>query len=431
MPISMPVSSNFQSIIEAQAQQDKKRSASLWLSRFRKNAHEKFAQLSAPTMRSEEYRYTSMKEVVSTVYDSVAQSGVSVNYAPYVSSSEHRYVFVDGKLAKTENPTTQAEVGSLFGSLDSDLLQQSLTRSLAGGYFQQLNNMCFSDGAYVSVPAGATLSAPIHLLYISTTPNLPVFYRNIVELQAGSHAKIIETHLGADSAVRHFTNACTQLVLQPNADCLYVKVQNEGCASNHLSIGEFRQLQNSSLRVFALSHGGRLARIETEVKKEGQQTNCDYRFAYFGRDKQVLDCSSQIKHLHPAGKTKQLVRGIVKEQARGVFSGNIFVHRQAQQTSASQLSKNMLIGGDCSVYVRPQLQIIADDVECSHGATSTKLDKASLFYLQTRGIKEQEAVRLLGNAHINALLDEHADRELLSRFVKIASNDYFSKEVHL
>lgn len=416
-----------------QAEQDP--ASAQWVQEFRHTANANFKQLSPPTSRDERYRYLSLRDLFATQYHNQPEHLPSEQAMHIAQQYQgHVYVFSDGMLAATANPLPAplqfASIKQLMAvdNADNKTLLQFLDTA-STDYFQQLNSVCFQDGAHIVIPAKTRVDAPIHLVYVSSTNSQAVCYRNIIVAQDNSDVRIVEHYRSAnatnDADTPHFTNAYTQLYLRPAAQCSYIKLQSDRQSTNHISMCDIHQQQDSKLQMFALAYGGKLTRMSANITKEGEATAYDFRYGYLGSGRQTFDCVADVEHRQPQGKTNQLVRGIVKDQAKGIFTGKINVLKEAQKTSAAQQSKNILIGKKCEVYMRPQLQIKADDVECSHGAASSKFDASSLLYLRSRGIQPAIAMRLISEAHLGALLEGFKEKSLVEGYLRQASAEFW------
>lgn len=383
-----------------------------WLQQSRAAAQQRWQRASPPTLRSEDYRYTNIKPLLSTEFNTPATTSAlkPTDYATLLHPDEYRWVFSDGQFVAAQSDPLPAGVQCLNvrQAIDDGLLTPDTLPAVAhADYLQLLNDVCFYDGLYLQVAAGTRLDRPLHLIFVNDkqAAHTAMFNRNIIDVQDNATLHLIETHLGL-TAESYLAVTHTSLSLGTAAECAYVKLQSEGAQAYHFSTVEYRQQQNSRLSALNISHGGQLARLSSNIEQLGEGASCDFRTVYLGKQQQVLDNYSQVKHLVAAGTTTQRVRGIVSERARGIFTGNIRVPRQAQRTDAAQLTKNLLLGKDCTVYIRPQLQIEADDVKCSHGATSARIAARDLFYLASRGIDATTATRLLCRAHVEELAQD-------------------------
>ena len=383
-----------------------------WLQQFRSEAHQRWQKLSPPTLRSEAYRYTNIKPLLAEELGVVAGKSTlaTADYAVLRGEGEYCCVFADGEFVNVHGAALPQGVQCVSlrqairrGAVSAATLQLQASED----YLQLLNDICFYDGIYVHVDAGVTLDQPLHIIFVNSAraAGNALFSRNVIDVASDAKLQVIESHYGL-TADSYLAVVRTVIKVGGGGDCALAKFQHEGAGAYHFSAVEGQQQQDSRLSLLNISYGGRLARLDSSIEQLAKGAHCDFRTLYLGKEQQVLDNCSQIKHLAVEGTTQQRVRGIVRDRARGIFAGNISVPRQAQRTNAEQLTKNLLFGKDCAVYIKPQLQIEADDVQCSHGATSSRIASADLYYLATRGIDQTTAAQLLCRAHVEELAQD-------------------------
>ena len=400
-----------------------------WLRQFRTAAHQRWQAMSAPTLRSEEYRYTSLKPLLTEdlgVVEATSQLAAQ-DYAALQGEGEYSCVFADGELVDTQGEALPEGVRCLSlrqAIRKGEVSASALRLQTSEDYLQLLNDICFYDGIYVQVEAGVKLDRPLHLIFVNKAKaaHNALFSRNVIDVADGAALQVIESHYGL-TADSYLSVVRTVVSVGVGSDCALAKFQHEGIGAYHFSAVEGQQQQDSRFSLLNISYGGKLARLDSNIEQLAKGAHCDFRTLYLGKAQQVLDNYSHIKHLDVEGTTQQRVRGIVRERARGIFAGNISVPRQAQRTCAEQLTKNLLFGKDCAVFIKPQLQIEADDVQCSHGATSSRIAAADLYYLAARGIDQTTAAQLLCRAHVEELAQ---DLPIASaqRFVDMVLEDF-------
>ena len=422
-----PKAANFEQLSRARLLQGK----DCWTRARRYAALQRWQAIAPPTRRSEEYRYTGLREVLANDYHLAKRAGwvVPDDYRPYLADNERIYVFVDGFFDGMMSSSPIKGITTLSSAIANDdryLRDIFDDLPLSDDYFQLLNDICFVDGLFIQAKR-EHIFEPIHLLFITTDDNhgQAVFCRNIIDVDVDASLDIIESHIGFGKA-HYLSSTHTLINVRSGGRCAHVRWQNEGVAGQHFSTTICRQKRSSELNLLSLSQGGQLARLENIVTHLSSNSRCDFRALYCGKDKQVLDNISRIEHRAPASVTSQRLRGLVKDQAQAIFAGNIVVQQAAQQTDASQLSKSLLIGGDCAVYLRPQLQISADDVKCSHGATSSRISDEDLFYLKSRGVSHDTAVNLMCLAHIAELANDLAIPST-SRFFELLLHSFLNR----
>lgn len=383
-----------------------------WVGDLRESAIEKFDQLGFPTTRSEEWKYTSVDAVASAPFASANGEGCGVAAADVFSLSFtdfscNRLVFLNGVLApkfsSLRELTEGVRVLSLADALERDdrILRPYLSKY--SGYekeaFVALNTAFMKDGAVVFVPEKCQLVEPIYLIFVSIAGEKPVgsHPRNLIVLGAGSDSKIVETHVGL-GAGKYFTNAVTELILNPGAVADHYRLQRETDNGTHVGTLAAELTHDSHLTASAITLGGALVRNDVHVMLNGEGADCTLNGLYLLENNQHVDNHTEIEHLQPRCSSRELYKGILNGQAHGVFNGKIIVHKDAQKTDARQTNKNLLLSRDAVVNTKPQLEIYADDVKCSHGSTIGQLDDDALFYLRSRGIGSAEAQSLLSYA---------------------------------
>jgi Fe-S cluster assembly protein SufD len=273
--------------------------------------------------------------------------------------------------------------------------------------FVALNAALFTDGFTLIVPAGVVIERPLEIVHWSDTDEPAAIHtRNVIELGAGAGATIIETFAGKG---RGWTNDVTQIRLAEGASLRHVRLQDESRQAVHLAMARVALAQTVNYDAFTLTLGGQLSRADTIVSIDGEGARCGVSGAYLLRGNQESTVATLIDHAAPGGETREVFKGVVDDRAHGVFQGKIQVRQAAQKTNAHQLNRNLLLSPRAAVDTKPELEIFADDVKCSHGATVGDLDEAAMFYLVSRGLREAEARRMLIEAFAADAIDLVAD----------------------
>lgn len=269
-----------------------------------------------------------------------------------------------------------------------------------------LNAAYALDGAVIRVRPGARLERPIHVIFVNQggDPVPAIHARLLLALGAGSEATLIESHVGQGDDT-YWTTPVTDITLESEAQLRHIKYQDEGPGAIHLGLSEARLGRGSHYRHLLLSIGGRLARNELRAAMAAEGASVTLDGAYLGRGRQHVDNTTDIVHAAPRCRSREVYKGVLDGQARGVFQGRIVVEPGAQGTDGHQLSRAILLSDGAEIDTKPMLEIYADDVKCSHGATAGALDADWLHYLRTRGIGEVEARRLLVEGFLGEILD--------------------------
>jgi Fe-S cluster assembly protein SufD len=358
------------------------------LRRLRRTAIERFAALGFPAPKDEEWRFT--------------------NLAPLT-----RIPFEPGDADDLRLSAPRLPKGVLVCPLAEalarrpDLVEPHLAR-LADFHehaFTALNAAFLRDGAFVYLPAGAVVEEPITIAFRTGAADRPLMWprRSLIVAGTGSQARIIERYDGAEGV--SFTNAVTEVVIAENAVLDYYHVQKEGRRAFHLATVQVSQHRDSAFTSHAVALGGALARTDLNVVLDGEGCSCTLNGLSLAGGNQLIDNHTHIDHARPHCNSRELYKGILDGQARGVFRGRIRVRLDAQKTDARQTNKTLLLSDDAVIDSQPQLEIHADDVKCTHGASIGQLDEEQLFYLRTRGLGREEARRILTYAFANEVLD--------------------------
>ncbi|MBY0472220.1 Fe-S cluster assembly protein SufD [bacterium] len=403
-----------------------------WLSHLRQDAWFAFEKQGLPTTRSEDWKYTSLSSLKE--FDFRATDAPRYSWPDPVITQvksalkersmdgqhkEIRLVFIDGEYCAALSDTvlaTPAQSGVKVLSLGQTLkdLPQGLQKPLETFHSQSedgvkfLNTACFKDGAVLRVSPNQSVSSPIHFVFVRTADTAKsAYYRNLISVEKGAKAQVVETYLGLDSrASQQVTNSVTQVSLEESANLELIRIQLEAPSGCFLGDLRVNQEKNSEFTGHWVSLGASLARNETRVEFQGEGSTASLNGLYFGKEKQHTDSFVLIHHASPHCNSHQKYKGVLDGSALGVFSGKIEVALDAQKSNATQVNRNLLLSKQAQAYTRPQLQIHADDVKCSHGATVGQLDDQALFYLRSRGISKDDSRRLLTEAFAGEVLDQ-------------------------
>ena len=383
-----------------------------WLNALRKDAFARFVELGFPTTQQEEWRYTSVAPIAERAFE-LSSDGASelsredVEHSSFPVYACSLFVFVNGcyapRLSAPRALSRIPYVESLASVLDQapERLEPQLAKLALydAASFVALNTAFLRDGALVQVPEGVTVEAPIHVVYLSLPDLKPrVSYpRTLVLMGRGSHATVIEDYVSLGVGPG-FTNAVSEVRLESHAQLDLVRLQRTGGHNFHVSDVHVEQAHDSRFTAHDFSLGGALVRNDVSAHLEGEGAECTLDGLYIASHRELVDNHTLIDHARPRGTSRELYKGILSGAARGVFHGRIVVREGAQKTDARQTNKNLLLSREAEVDSKPQLEIAADDVKCSHGSTIGQLDEASLFYLQTRGIDAPSARRFLMRA---------------------------------
>ena len=419
-----------------------------WLLTLRKAGMARFAELGFPTIHDEDWRFTNVtplaklpfKPMFEPAADATAKSALK-NYI-FANVPGPRLVFVNGHYSATLSSVrglpAGAKVSSLAAALASDpaFIEKQLGRCALteDNSFAALNQAFFLDGGFVHVPAGVSIVEPVQFIFVSTAKQSgeTIQPRNLIVAGAGSKATVIESYISADTTA-YFTNVVTEIVAGGNAALEYLKFQDEAAEAFHLATiaAELGRASNVKIHSFAL--GAKLSRNNIRVNLAGEGLECILNGLYLTRDEQLADHHMIVEHAQPHCASHEYFNGILDDKSKGVFHGRIFVRPIAQKTDAKQTNKNLLLSDDATIDTKPQLEIYADDVKCTHGATVGQLNDESIFYLRSRGIGKDTARRMLIHAFAGEIIARvkcDSVREELDKIVseRLEANPHLAKQ---
>ena len=389
-----------------------------WLRALRTSGISYFAELGFPTTDHEEWRFINVAPVAAFPFKPVPRhllnSVASEDLARYTFGGMDacRLVFVDGHFAEELSTPTVLSSGVLVGSLavaierQGVLVEPRLGRSAhhESSAFTALNTAFIQDGAFIYIPTGVNLEIPVHLLFVSSQPGTVNQPRNLVIAEAGSRLRVIEDYVTLAGAAC-VTNAVTEMFTGEGAALEHLKLQREGAAAFHVATIEAHHQRESRVLSHSISLGARLARNDINLRFDGEGCESILNGLFLATGEQSVDHHTVADHLKPHCASHEFYHGILADKAKGVFNGKIFVRKDAQHTNAKQTNKNLLLGDEASINTKPQLEILADDVKCTHGATVGQLDDEAIFYLRSRGIGEDRARQMLIRAFASAVLN--------------------------
>ncbi len=401
----------------------------------RREAFERFARAGFPTAKDEEWRFTSVTPIARGNWrlDERA-SGLVVgtqDLEPYRFGGAEwcTLVFVDGQFESTLShrpvlpPGVTVEPFAETLARDPALIERAYARVATPDVtpFAALNTAFARDGAIVHVSAGVELTKPIHLLYVTTgaASGAAVQVRTVLLIDRGARAQLVESYAGLGTAAS-FHNVVTEVVVGAGAWVEHTRIQRENEAAYHIGLTEVEQGRDSHYRSFTLAEGGAIARHDLRARLSGENVETLLYGLYLGRGDQLVDNHTTIFHDQPNCRSWEVYKGILDGRSHAVFNGKVFVKPEAQKTDAKQTNRNLLLSEGAKVNTKPQLEIFADDVKCTHGATVGRIDESAFFYLQSRGISRAEAQRVLTYAFAAEVVNEVASRpvrEALDRLV--------------
>ncbi|WP_370977961.1 Fe-S cluster assembly protein SufD [Agaribacterium sp. ZY112] len=413
-----------------------------FISEARAQAAELVAELSLPSRKTEDWKYTSVASLKKRTFYSQQGQLAEVNVAELSQLAEldaYRLVFVNGQLLSSESvlPEQEGVELSLFSAANSE--QQALIAKELNSCFEPakhrfaaLNTASFNEGVLLHIKRSVKLDKPLHIIQLSTqaASDFAVSSRVLVVLEANAEAELIEQFSSSSDKQVSFTNNVSEFVIADNAKLQHYRLQDEQEDAVHVGAAHARLARNARLNSFYLTLGSVLKRVDMTVTYEGEGAEAELNGVYLPQNKQHVDVHSTIEHAVPHCQTNEVFRGIIADEARAVFNGRIHIHPDAQKTEAYLSNKNLLTSNKAEVDTKPELEIYADDVRCAHGATVAQLDDMAMHYLRTRGVAEAEAKVLLSFGFINELLEE-IDSPLLLTWARNKLTSLFSRDPEL
>jgi Fe-S cluster assembly protein SufD len=391
-----------------------------WLYPLRKAGIAGFAELGFPTLKHEDWRFTNLapltKLPLHPAPEPAASSLTKADLRQFLFSDLEttRLVFVDGhfspELSTLEPVPAGVKIGSLAAALSTPepLLEKHLARCVAGDEnpFAALNTALFRDGAFIYVPAEQSVLHPVHLLFISRgqAPGATVQPRNLIIAERNSKLTVLESYVSLGDAAS-FTNAMSEFIIGDGAQVEHCKVQDENLQAFHVATLHSRIGRSARFISHSFALGARLSRNNLRTTLAGEGLECVLNGLYVTRDEQLADHHMVVEHAAAHCASHEYFNGILDGRSRGVFHGRILVQPGAQKTDAKQTNKNLLLTDDATANTKPQLEIYADDVKCTHGATIGQLDEDAIFYLRARGIGLDTARRMLIHAFAGEIID--------------------------
>ena len=392
-----------------------------WLQDLRDGAANWVRHSVIPNTREEEWRFTDLsplKQVIFNNVDTFRGTSLQLNdlndfFLPEVSG---RLVFVNGVYSPDLSNTENLPTGLIVGNLDvlpGEVIQKYLAQAEGSKeVFTALNTAALNDVAVVWVAKNVVVETPIHLLFVSVSGESATISqpRVLVVAESSSQVVLIEeytNHRDTEDTEEevYFTNGVTEIWVHENAQVTHNRVVREGAAAFHIGKTAVTQARYSRYNCNAVTVGGKISRHNLEILQSGEQTETTLNGLTVIADNQLADTHSVLSLNHPHGVSKQLHKCIISDRAHGVFNGKIFVPKSAQLTDASQLNRNLLLSSKSRIDTKPQLEITADNVKCAHGATVSQLEDDEIFYLQSRGIDENNARKLLVNAFATEIIN--------------------------
>jgi Fe-S cluster assembly protein SufD len=379
--------------------------------KIRKEAISNFSNLDFPNTKDEEWKYTNIAPLLKYNFKPAPQKSdvkpEHVNKFLFNELEHSLLVFVNGHFNQELSKIKDLPAGVIAGSISDSIKEKSPVVEKHFGKYADYKNQIFTalstaytrDGAFIYVPGGKIVDDAIHILFLTTRAeeNILTQPRNLFVAGKNSQVTIIEHYASLDENI-YFTNAVTEIFADENAVVDHVKLQEESKKAFHIARMEIDQEKNSNFSSHAISLGGDISRNDFNSRFNDEGSECMMNGLFLTDGTQLFDVHTLIDHAKPHCNSHEHYKGILDDKSRGVFNGKVIVRQDAQKTNAFQENNNIILSDDALINTKPQLEIFADDVKCSHGATIGQLDEEAMFYLKSRGIGEETSKSILIHA---------------------------------
>ena len=387
-----------------------------WLREARRDALGLFERVGFPTMKDEDWHFTNVGPLAERIFRTPGQgSEVPADAVTRFSHQQdwHTIVFVNGRLLSGMDGAVPdgVSISSLESEIanDSEVLRRHLSKLAepASGSFTALNAAMATDGAVIRIAAESVVRKPIHLLFIADAAShgAAMHTRNLVFAERHSESTVIESYVSV-GGVNYFTNAVSEIFVGEGAKLGHYRLQTESVDAFHVGTVQVHQGRDSRYESFSFATGAKLSRTNIYSTLAGEAAEVVMNGLYMVDGSQHVDHQTRIEHVAPNCPSHELYKGILDGRSHGVFNGKVYVHPEAQKTDGKQSNNNLLLSDSARVDTKPQLEIFADDVKCTHGATVGRLDETALFYMRSRGIGPGQAKRLLTYAFAADVLEK-------------------------
>jgi|TARA_B110000967_G_scaffold36803_1_gene36064 Fe-S cluster assembly protein SufD len=401
---------------------------------IRTEAIKNFENIGFPTKKNESWKYTSLKQVLDIDYSIFPSENTALDYSKikkYLIDDidSYKIIFVDGKYSSHLSETTHEgmDICLMSSALNKPkyaaVIENYFNKAIKKDGISDLNTAFSNEGAFIHIPKNKLVEKPIQIIHFSSgnESSLMLQPRNLIIVDENSQLQIIERHQNlTENEV--LTNSVTEVFVNSKSIVDYYKIQNDNKQASLIDTTSIVQENNSICTLHTFSFGGKLTRNNLTFSQKGEHIESIMKGITIIEGKQHVDHNTLVNHIKPNCESHQDYKGIYDDRSTGVFNGTVVVEKEAQKTNAFQANNNILLSDKASINTKPQLEIFADDVKCSHGCTIGQLDKNALFYLKSRGIPEKEAKALLMYGFANNVLQSVRIPELKNRITNLIAN---------
>ena len=411
------------------------------LSQLQSESKNKLSEMKFPTLKAEEWKYTNLKPLLKNEFihsaelEKIEITNDDLEKIKFKNFDNYLLVFVNGVLKKELSDFKELKKEITVSTISEaviereEIVEKYLSKiAVDKTVFDYLNLSSFVDGFFIQIPDNKVLEKPIQILNITGNKEVMTYTpsRNLIIVGKNSEASIVHNYVGLEGK-NYFNNISSEIFIDTNGILNVYKVELENEDSYHIDKTDVIQSRDSQFNHFNFTFGGKLIRNDINTELADENIECTLNGLYIGNDSQHIDNNTFINHAKPHCTSNELYKGILDDNSRGVFTGKILVERDAQLTNAYQNNNTILLSEDATVNTKPQLEIYADDVKCTHGATVGQLDESAMFYIVSRGIPKDKARSMLIGAfaesvvegvkiealrnELNNLIFEHLNRE--------------------
>jgi len=400
-----------------------------WLGRIREEGFSRFMETGFPTTHDEDWRFTNVAAIANTDFDSAKPAKITPSQLEQFNTSQFacRLVFVNGYFSPdlSSIPGQKGlQVFSLGSGINEDVVEDCLAKHLDSqrDAFAALNTALFEDGICVEVERGVQVEVPIYALFVSVPATTPTMShpRNLIVTGESSQVTVVEDYVALGEGAT-FSNTATELIVGENAHVSHYMIVREAADAFNVSTLRIQQGRSSNVATHSLLLSGALVRNNVHPVLAGEGAECLINGLFMANGRQHMDNYMLVEHASPHCNSRQFYNGVLNGQGHGVFHGRIIVHKDAQKTDAKQTNRNLLLSDDAQIDTKPQLEIYADDVKCTHGATIGQVEENALFYLRSRGLDEPAAKHLLLLAFANECLDRMNSEQVRNHLERLVT----------
>ena len=401
-----------------------------WLSEIKEKGRIEFYKLGWPSPKFESWRYTNLNKLAKTQFSLPQDMELAkLPYQDILPVDAPKIALVNGKFNRELSDLSTISEGVLVNNFHDMRDEQRALFSRKnptalpkeGLPIKALNDAILSDVLFIEIMPGWQFDLPLHIVSIGCGDHVGFSSKIFVSAGENCHLDIVESHAGEYGST-YFSSCVSNIDIKAGARLGHYKLQNDTNTSTHLALTQTSIEANAVYDNFVMSVGGILSRNEVRSFIAASGVDCCVNGAYLGTSNQHIDNTTFIEHAAEGSKSREVYKGVLADYAKGVFQGKIFVHPEAQKTDGYQMNRALLLSDNAEIDSKPELEIYADDVRCSHGATVGELEEEHLFYLKARGINAESARRLLVEAYIGEVIDEIKSQSIREALSKLASD---------